>query len=390
MQFRLFRIPIRVSPFFLLIAAYIGYVNRPAAVDDIVALVVTIPIVFFAVLAHELGHAFAGRSFGLEPQIELHGFGGLTSWRGQGRALTPWRSIFVSFAGPLVGIALGVPALAWSLAATPDDPLVDFTLTMFVFVNLGWGILNLIPMMPLDGGNIMASFFELFAKGKGRIAARWVSLALSAAILAWALATMNIWILVLVGFMAYSNFRSLQAERQLADDMPLIDELRDVQKALERGDADEVIRRAQALRAKATTPIVRAELQNMLAWGMYLRGDVDLARAALEETPKGRDPDPALYGAILLDLGHADEAIPPLEAALARTGAAFVDEKLARALITTRKFDRAVAIYSSSLGDKASSEAITSVRDAARASGNEEAATRLDALLTVKTPRPPA
>jgi hypothetical protein len=292
----------------------------------------------------------------------------------------------VSFAGPLVGIALGVPALAWSLAATPDDPLVDFTLTMFVFVNLGWGILNLIPMMPLDGGNIMASFFELFAKGKGRIAARWVSLALSAAILAWALATMNIWILVLVGFMAYSNFRSLQAERQLADDMPLIDELRDVQKALERGDADEVIRRAQALRAKATTPIVRAELQNMLAWGMYLRGDVDFARAALESMPAGRPPDPALYGAVLLDLGHADEAIGPLEAALARTGARFVDDKVARALIAARRFDRAVVIYSSSLGDRASKESVTAVRDAARAAGHLDEATQLDTVLA-RAPR---
>jgi Zn-dependent protease len=386
MQFRLFRIPIRVSPFFLLIAAYIGYANRPQGVDDILALVVTIPIVFFAVLAHELGHAFAGRAFGLAPQIDLHGFGGLTSWQGDGRRLTPWRSILVSFAGPLVGIVLGIPALGWMMASEPSDALVAFGLQMFVFVNLGWGILNLIPMMPLDGGNIMASFFELFAAGKGRIAARWVSLGLSALILAWALSTMNIWILVLVGFMAWSNWRALQAERQLSDDMPLVEELREVQQALERGDADEVIRRAEALKARAKTPIVRAELQNLLAWGMYLRGDVDFARAALESMPAGRPPDPALYGAVLLDLGHAEQAIGPLEAALARTGARFVDDKLARALIAASRFDRAVVIYSSSLGDRASKESVTAVRDAARAAGHLDEATQLDTVLA-RAPR---
>lgn len=382
MEFRLFGIPIRVNPFFLLLAAYIGYVNRPDGADEIAALAVTVPLVFAAVLAHELGHAFAGRVFGLTPRIDLHGFGGLTSWSGAARRLSPWRSMLVSFAGPLVGIAFGVPALVWWIVAEPPGALAVFALEMFVFVNLGWGVLNLVPMMPLDGGNIMAAFFELFAEGKGRIAARWVSLLVSGAILAWAFTTMNIWILVLVGFMAWSNWRALQAERTLSDDLPLLDELGEIQRAHDRGDADEVIARAEALRARARTPVVRAQLQNLLAWGQYVRGDVGAALAALEEMPPGHAPDPAIHGAVLLHLGHAEQAIDPLEAALAG-GSRFVEEKLARALIAAGRFDRAVTIFSA---NRVSADVVAAVRDAARAVGRDDEAVRLDEVLRAAKP----
>ena len=45
---------------------------------DLIA--IWVAIVFISVLVHELGHALVGRMFGLDPQIELHGMGGTTSW----------------------------------------------------------------------------------------------------------------------------------------------------------------------------------------------------------------------------------------------------------------------------------------------------------------------
>ena len=386
MQFKLFGIPIRVNPFFLLIAAYIGYINAQARpmVDDIMALVVTVPIVFFAVLAHELGHAFAGRAFKLTPQIDLHGFGGLTSWT-EGRRLTPGRSIFVSFAGPLVGIAFGTPTLVWMMAAEPSQPLAAFALEMFVFVNLGWGVLNLIPMMPLDGGNIMASFFEIFAGGKGRVAARYVSLGLAGLILLWALSVMNIWILVLVGFMAWSNFKALQAERQIGADMPILEGVRGVQQLLEKGDPAGAARQAEKLIPSAKTPLVRQELHNMLAAARYAQGDVNGARMALTVIEQaGLKPDPGLWGAIRLDLGDTEGAVSHLERALGSGKNPFVDQKLAEAYVKGGMFNRALAFYSSEPGEAASRRSVATVGEAARSAGAETEARHLAELAESK------
>ena len=40
-----------------------------------------------------------------------------------------------------------------------------------MWVNLGWGVLNLLPILPLDGGHIASSVAELVAGRKGRLAA---------------------------------------------------------------------------------------------------------------------------------------------------------------------------------------------------------------------------
>ncbi|MCB9601891.1 MAG: hypothetical protein H6720_16315 [Sandaracinus sp.] len=152
------------------------------------SLPIALLVVLQAVLMHELGHALAGRAFGLEPQIDLMLMMGQTSWRG-GRDLSPGKSMLVSFAGPLVGLVIGGAALAIALltadpATLAPDPdgvasvpsLRQWTLTTFVYVNLVWSFYNLVPVLPLDGGNIMASFFQLFSKEHGLRAARYVSL----------------------------------------------------------------------------------------------------------------------------------------------------------------------------------------------------------------------
>ncbi len=387
MDFRLFGIPVHVSPFFLIIAGFIAHGGLEGVAQELVALAIGAGIVFLGVLAHELGHAFAGRAFGLEPRIMLHGFGGLTSWP-DGRRLSPWRSIAVSFAGPMVGIVLGGAALVLGAAEVfgGGGGLGAYAVRMFVFVNLGWGVLNLIPMMPLDGGNILASFFEVFAGGRGRVWARILSLVIAAALIALALYAQDLWILVIVGFLSWINFKGLRAERQLADDMPLLDELQDVRRALARGEVGAVVRRATELRSRARTPIVQAELDNLIAWGLYLGGDPAGALRVFQTLPAGRAADPALHGALLVETGRPAEAIAPLELALARGSARFVDEKLAAALIASRRFDYAAQLYSQDRGEHASREAVEAVRDAARSAGALDAASALDDVLASRRP----
>lgn len=179
--FRLGRIPVRVHFFFFLMAFMLAG-GRPGPL-----LVSWVIVVFVSVLLHELGHALMGRAFGLTPEIDLHGMGGLTSWR-SGPKLGPGPFILISLAGPLTGIALGLVAYVVSHRVALS-PMGRAVLGQFVWVNVGWGILNLIPMLPLDGGNVLARTLDLLTGGRGRKPAHVVSAALAALLILYVLAT---------------------------------------------------------------------------------------------------------------------------------------------------------------------------------------------------------
>lgn len=126
-------------------------------------------LIFSAVLLHELGHLWAARSRGIGVEcIDLYLFGGRIYFRATERH-TSW--IWVSFAGPLVNIVLGLLFLAGYFVAAsfgealPYDPrfsvappwalsLPEWTLRLGAILNLALAALNLLPAFPLDGGTI--------------------------------------------------------------------------------------------------------------------------------------------------------------------------------------------------------------------------------------------
>ncbi|MEM9193639.1 MAG: site-2 protease family protein, partial [Myxococcota bacterium] len=339
-NFRLFATPVRIQPFFLLIAGFLGWSWAQGSEDVGVRLGIGMVVVFVGVLAHEFGHAFAGRAFGLTPQIELHGMGGVTSWRA-GRRLSPGQSIFVSFAGPLVGIVIGTVALLLAgFFGVGEESTFGFTLAIVAWVNLGWGVLNLIPMMPLDGGNIMASFFELFAKGKGRVFARYVSLGISALVLALAVYAQQIFAAVVVGWLALNNWRGLQAEKQIGDDGPLLAELRRAQAMINQGAIADGIALATRVRNEAKRPLVQGEATQVIALGHLVNDNPKGAEAAIVAMPPGREVEPGLLGAVRFELGDMAGALDPLEQALDK-GGPFIQTRLATAYVETQEFERA-------------------------------------------------
>jgi Zn-dependent protease len=174
---------------------------------------VWVAVVITGVLAHELGHAFVGRRLGLQPWIRLTAFGGVTGWL-RPRPLTPRQEIGISFSGPAVGIAIGggvlLAILGGFFAGAP--PAVSRFATFVVWVNLGWGVLNLLPILPLDGGHIASSLAELVAGRRGRVAARGLSVVLTISIGLWAVVAGEWWILILCGIFTYANIQALRAE----------------------------------------------------------------------------------------------------------------------------------------------------------------------------------
>jgi membrane-associated protease RseP (regulator of RpoE activity) len=86
--------------------------------------------------------------------------------------------------------------------------VLDFVL----WVNLGWGILNLLPILPLDGGHIAASIAGMVAGRSGRIAARIFSIVLTVVIGLWALVAGQWWIAILGVVLTMANVQGLRAE----------------------------------------------------------------------------------------------------------------------------------------------------------------------------------
>ncbi len=204
---RIFGFPLQIDPWFFLTAWLIGGRQEP------LWMVVWVLVVVVGILAHELGHAFVGRKLGMEPWIRLFAFGGMTGWS-RPRPLSSGQQILISIAGPAVGIAIGGSVLVAAQAGllVGASPAVAHVLRDILWVNLGWGILNLLPILPLDGGHIAASVATILLGAKGRIGARVLSVVLTVAIGLWALTAGQWWIMVLGVVLTVSNVQALRAE----------------------------------------------------------------------------------------------------------------------------------------------------------------------------------
>lgn len=210
MRFMLAGIPVTIQPWILVTAFLIGPQHRP------VQMVFWVVLVVAGVLVHELGHALLARRLGHAPAIELHMMGGSTMWRSQ-RPMSPGQRVAVAAAGPAVGIAVGLALWAVRLALAPlPGSLEWWVLRDAVFVTLGWGILNLAPILPLDGGTIVTAGAEAVAGRRGRLVMLWISVGLCGALVVWGVLSGGWWLAIIGGVLAFANIQALQAMRAQA------------------------------------------------------------------------------------------------------------------------------------------------------------------------------
>jgi hypothetical protein len=205
-----------------------------------------------------------------------------------------------------------------------------------IFVNLGWGVLNLMTVLPLDGGNIVASLMELVAPSRGRLLACYVSFAVIGLLFAVTVTFKQYPATILLFLLAFSTYQAFRAERQRVVAGPSSDTspqslIQQAFEALERGDGPALIRAASDLVAKADATSELDEAFHLLAWGRLINGEPHEAYQALTSMSGDRAADPALEGAVLVELGKPADAVPLLEAARER-GGAFVEAYYQRAL----------------------------------------------------------
>lgn len=108
---------------------------------------------FASVVAHELGHSFIAIRQGIDVKsITLFIFGGLASLEKESE--TPAEAFWVAIAGPLVSLLLCGIFTAIGVTTAASGPLAAI-LGVLAAVNLALALFNLIPGLPLDGGNIL-------------------------------------------------------------------------------------------------------------------------------------------------------------------------------------------------------------------------------------------
>jgi Zn-dependent protease len=178
---------------------------------------------FLIVLMHEFGHALACRQTGgIANQIVLWPLGGVAYVNPPQR---PGAMLWSLAAGPLVNVAL-VPvmfilvAFANSAGWPAAKPDLYHLLWMIQWINAGLLIFNMLPIYPLDGGQILRSLLWFgIGRAKSLMAAAIVGFAGFAVMIAWAVASKSEWIAILAAFIllnCWSGLRHAQALLKIA------------------------------------------------------------------------------------------------------------------------------------------------------------------------------
>ena len=319
-HFRLFGIPVRVELMFFVIPL-ISLSTR-----DVPSALVWTALVFTGVLLHELGHALAMRSFGFAPSITLHSLGGWTHYP-PGAQPTPRQTFFITLAGPSAGLALGLVALALRAVLDAPAPLVSTALEDAIWINVGWSIVNLLPILPWDGGIILDSGLAWLTGSRKHFVVGSFSILGGALIIVGAVLTRNILLGyfgamgVWHGWNRFNLTSTAQAQQQQRQE-----ELSWWER-LHAGDEVEADLRFQMM--TAADPAKRAQFAELLAWACLRKRDYAGARNAVKQmgnfqpsislrarlAAAANDPDTVL--ALLSGAGAvADNDLPLLVSAL--------------------------------------------------------------------------
>lgn len=247
LSFVLFGIPIEIQPFSWLLLAFLGGAFNISGATDLYPVFIFMIAGMISIIAHELGHALAGRELmGSSPSIVIHGFGGTTT-NSNMRHVTRANYFAMVLAGPLGGFLPALLAFAILCLQVGDvsaclsfvrvtslpfgisesqlmavAPVVDCIYhkgagqlnlipelyTSFFFVGIWWSVLNLLPIFPLDGGKLLATLLDNY------LVAAVVGIVFSVLLLLFALHLESVYTALFACYFIYLNWQHFQLFRQ--------------------------------------------------------------------------------------------------------------------------------------------------------------------------------
>ncbi|MCZ2341406.1 MAG: site-2 protease family protein [Bacteroidales bacterium] len=228
LKFRSFGFPVRVHPLFWVISALLGanLLNDPD--HGVLFLLMWVGVSFVSILVHELGHGFAYRHYGGDGRLWLYWFGGLAI-SDTARPNAKQR-IVIALAGPGAGFLLAATVLLTNRAAewATASVLTAELYWQLMWVNLAWGVVNLLPIVPLDGGQVTREVCTLLRLRRPLETALKISIGAAGACVLYSLLTMltpprelaqilpwwmpagSLYTVMMFGFLAYGSWQQLQ------------------------------------------------------------------------------------------------------------------------------------------------------------------------------------
>ncbi len=247
-QFFLFGFSVRVSWLFWLISAVLGY-HWADGLHELyhdrlgfespgmpVLLAIWIGVCFISILIHELGHSLAMRWYGISSYIVLYHFGGLAipdgagAWRRPVR-LRHWDQLVISAAGPVfqlifgllvaliaasAGLSLGTVSymfgdwLPLPRGELPGSAALMAFIDSAVYTSILWALVNLLPVLPLDGGRIAQSLLGQHQGTSGFYEATVLSIVVSCLVALYGFREQHPMIGMYFAVFAIVNYQSLQ------------------------------------------------------------------------------------------------------------------------------------------------------------------------------------
>jgi stage IV sporulation protein FB len=237
LRFEIAGIRVRVSVFFWVAAVLLGWGacqwwagNDQRALLQYLAL--WVGAVFVSILVHELGHALAYRAFGQGAHVVLYHFGGLAVPEAWGRRahLRPFQRLVVAAAGPAAQLVLAAVIVFCLRAAgrvVPfpfvglgerlglfagerfDSAFAAATFEFLLSINLFWPLVNLVPVPPLDGGQIVREGLLTLGVGDAHRIAGIVGVAAGAAAAWWGYTRGQPYLGILFAMLAVSCWQNL-------------------------------------------------------------------------------------------------------------------------------------------------------------------------------------
>jgi Zn-dependent protease len=296
--FRLLGFPVHVGAGFIIFMVLLAFLNDGGEFGWWLA-----GSVAGFTLIHELAHAVVARRAGAEASISLEFMAGFTSYHAVHPLSRTW-TLAISLAGPLVHVATGV-ALLVALGGDPFERPSAFDSARLAAV--WWagpviGLINLIPVLPLDGGNAVTTVLDRFLPGRAETVMTYASVAVTVtALVATPFVDRLAGMTVFIGFLLLIQLQGLFAHRQRTAVSP-IDRAVAAARAGDRRGAERLLVKAFGQRV----PLVQVP---SAALGEASSPELaDLIRNLRQPFPRGNPANEYLLTMLLIRFGRPREA----------------------------------------------------------------------------------
>lgn len=207
-RFSLFGIPVEVQPFFWISLILLGGMNGADTAAEIFEILLFVLAGFISILVHEFGHALTAKAYGANTAITLQPFGGYAAYSGV--LMSRGKSFLITAAGPAIQIALGVAVLLLLRALPQISENGEYFLEKLMIISFLWAILNLLPVLPLDGGQMLNAVL-----GPARIKITlWVTILVAVGVgLAMFVKLQSFIFPIFLGMFAWQAFQALKENR---------------------------------------------------------------------------------------------------------------------------------------------------------------------------------